>query len=62
MTVSGIPIMLKHPQHFNFSTAPWVVGYGPALTVVGAVIVWAGVASLWAGALLDMEGGPARAE
>ena len=47
LAIRGIPGMLRHPQHFNFSTAPWVVGYGPAVAVTGAVIVWMGVVALW---------------
>jgi hypothetical protein len=46
LAISGFPGVFKHSQHFNFSPAPWVVGYGPAVSVAGLVILWAGLAAL----------------
>lgn len=46
LAISGFPGMFAHPQHLSLSTAPWVVGYGPAVSVAGLAIVWAGLAAL----------------
>lgn len=60
LAISGIPGMLRSPQHFNFSTAPWVVGYGPAVAVTGAVIVWVGVVALWWAQVAGWRNSPRR--
>lgn len=46
LAISGFPGMFQHPHHLNSSTAPWVAGYGPAVSVTGLVILWAGLAEL----------------
>jgi hypothetical protein len=44
LALNGLPALLDNPPRVSISTAPWVVGAGPAVTETGAVIVWVGAA------------------
>lgn len=60
LAISGFPGVFQHPQVLHYSTAPWVVGYGPAVSVAGLVIAWFGIAALGWRWLADWRASPRR--
>lgn len=49
LALHGLPALLRNPPRLSVSTAPWVMGAGPAVTIIGALLAWAGVVILWTG-------------
>ena len=49
LALHGLPTLLQNPPRLSVSTAPWVMGAGPPVTIIGALLAWVGVVALWTG-------------